>query len=644
MEHLEIVRPLACSHSCFVSIVKVPDANSSTNQLAGSTAEPAGDAAAPTATASAAASSSGPSCQGVAKSYRKAKLDEDETRQVELEIKLHRQLSALSPHVVPFWAALDSRDSTTILTAHCKGDLRSTLEQAGGALSEAAVREQVAAPLLEVLVHMHRLGFVHRDIKPENLKQLQAGGTPAYTAPEVVQATFNNTPLEAAVGPQNDVWNLGVLVWEALAGRHPFGDHTTSPDTIHPRAHAAFNAFSDNGTFNPHLGAGKHRAVAAAAQAGAGSTCAPRFAQQQGPQPVTTLPVLKVPLGASPIDPSMPLELQLEVLTPQSGSACPVVIFTPGFLLNSSLYRSYAQRLASWGYTVLLWDLSDVLDDTLTVAYMKQVGALVAVVPVILPYALGYTVLLWYLSNVLFGTLTVAYMKQVIDMCGSDPRLRQYCNCSKLLLMGHSRGAKLSCLIAEQEPRVQGLCLIDPVDNSSFGPQGVGYPSSLPSLQAAASSRQLPVLIIGAALNTDVVPPEANWRRFVAAAAAGRAPVWEVVLKGSSHLQFLDKQQPLFALFSNNGPTPDEVVRQIVQTCMVAFAQLALCPSTPYNKAQVQTLLAEESEALKRLAPLDYSFQNMNQLRTAAPPPPPGAAAASNGGSSSSSTRACYSS
>jgi pimeloyl-ACP methyl ester carboxylesterase len=56
-----------------------------------------------------------------------------------------------------------------------------------------------------------------------------------------------------------------------------------------------------------------------------------------------------------------------------AGSACPVVIFTPGFLLNSSLYRSYAMRLASWGYTVLLWDLSDVLDDTLTCAYMKQV-------------------------------------------------------------------------------------------------------------------------------------------------------------------------------------------------------------------------------------------------------------------------------
>jgi hypothetical protein len=38
-----------------------------------------------------------------------------------------------------------------------------------------------------------------------------------------------------------------------------------------------------------------------------------------------------------------------------------------------------------------------------------------------------------------------------------------------------------------------------------------------------------------------------------------------VVLKGSSHLQFLDKQLPLFAMFSNNGPTPDEVVREITQ-------------------------------------------------------------------------------
>jgi hypothetical protein len=92
-----------------------------------------------------------------------------------------------------------------------------------------------------------------------------------------------------------------------------------------------------------------------------------------------------------------------------------------------------------------------------------------------------------------------------------------------------------------------------------------GYPSCLPALSSAAATRQLPVLVVGAALNTDVVPPEANWKRFTSAAAAGGSPVWELVLKGSSHLQFLDKQQPIFALFSNNGPTSDEVVRQITQ-------------------------------------------------------------------------------
>jgi hypothetical protein len=219
-----------------------------------------------------------------------------------------------------------------------------------------------------------------------------------------------------------------------------------------------------------------------------------------------------------------------------------------------------------------------------------------------------------------------------------------------------------------------------------------GYPSSLPALSTAAATRQLPVLVIGAALNTDVVPPEANWKRFTAAAAAGGAPVWELVLRGSAHLQFLDKQQPLFALFSNNGPTPDEVVRQItqvgmnlkhhrsetwqtsrhllrccaasvivltdspridrtsthqlafsqsrlaphqqhtishdtcftpascvtycVQTAMVSFTQLAVCPPQPYSSSQVQTLLAEEAGALQKLAPLDSSFKNFSQLRT----------------------------
>lgn len=36
----------------------------------------------------------------------------------------------------------------------------------------------------------------------------------------------------------------------------------------------------------------------------------------------------------------------------------------------------------------------------------------------------------------------------------------------------HSRGAKLSCLLAEREPNVRGMALLDPVDNTSMTPAG----------------------------------------------------------------------------------------------------------------------------------------------------------------------------
>lgn len=49
---------------------------------------------------------------------------------------------------------------------------------------------------------------------------------------------------------------------------------------------------------------------------------------------------------------------------------------------------------------------------------------------------------------------------------------------------------------------------------------------------------------------------------------------------------------------------------------MVAFTQVAMCRELQYSTAQVQTLLTEEGEALNRLAPLDCSLQNIDQLRS----------------------------
>jgi tetratricopeptide (TPR) repeat protein/tRNA A-37 threonylcarbamoyl transferase component Bud32 len=106
---------------------------------------------------------------------------------------------------------------------------------------------EIGTECAEALAAAHRLGVLHRDIKPENIMLTLTGqvkildfgvaarlpnsslnttqvddrvetkafsGTVAYMAPEVLQ--------ENAVDERSDIFSLGVIFYEALAGRHPF--------------------------------------------------------------------------------------------------------------------------------------------------------------------------------------------------------------------------------------------------------------------------------------------------------------------------------------------------------------------------------------------------------------------------------------
>jgi hypothetical protein len=117
-----------------------------------------------------------------------------------------------------------------------------TLRQAlrEGAVDDAAALE-AAAQICEVLAHAHAHGIVHRDVKPSNvlladedeisIRLLDFGlarmdGEETLTAAGDVPGTLAYIPPERLRGDESgapaDIWAVGVLLWEALAGWHPF--------------------------------------------------------------------------------------------------------------------------------------------------------------------------------------------------------------------------------------------------------------------------------------------------------------------------------------------------------------------------------------------------------------------------------------
>jgi len=110
----------------------------------------------------------------------------------------------------------------------------------------------ILIPVVEAIGEAHKAGIVHRDIKPSNVfltrhdhgvmgtvldfgisrvgntaddvrltRTTAVLGSPAYMAPEQIQSARNATA-------RSDVWSIGVMMYELLAGELPFKGKTSS--------------------------------------------------------------------------------------------------------------------------------------------------------------------------------------------------------------------------------------------------------------------------------------------------------------------------------------------------------------------------------------------------------------------------------
>ena len=157
-------------------------------------------------------------------------------REMELTARLQH------PHILPILTAGSSGDLLYYVMPYVEGEsLRRRLDREPQLTIEEARR--ILSEVADALAFAHARGVVHRDVKPDNVL-LEAGhavladfgvaraleastsgagltatgmsvGTPGYMAPEQVVG-------DAAVDARADVYALGVLGWELIAGHAPF--------------------------------------------------------------------------------------------------------------------------------------------------------------------------------------------------------------------------------------------------------------------------------------------------------------------------------------------------------------------------------------------------------------------------------------
>jgi serine/threonine protein kinase len=147
------------------------------------------------------------------------------------------------PNIITIYDVIRDKDLTYIVMQYVDGSNLQAMIESGKTYSPREIID-ILKPVAEALDFAHRGGIVHRDIKPANIlidntgkpfladfgvarietsTLTQAGttvGTLSYMSPEQVKGQ--------TVDKRSDIFALGVILYELLAGKKPFGGDNMS--------------------------------------------------------------------------------------------------------------------------------------------------------------------------------------------------------------------------------------------------------------------------------------------------------------------------------------------------------------------------------------------------------------------------------
>lgn len=180
------------------------------------------------------------------------------------------------------------------------------------------------------------------------------------------------------------------------------------------------------------------------------------------------------------------------------GAPFPLVLVSPGFMIDHKLYVSYGTRLASHGF----------------VAVLQKVPA--------------------EYDHARYRDNTVELLNWLLNPTGRDAeRVKGFLDAARVGLAGHSLGGKIGLLVAAGDTRIKAFFGIDPVDSTNTPASAeigkIKFPGGVPIGMVGETASKMG--------RPPCAPAESNYEVLYGKASA---PAFAITMKETAHLDWVD--------------------------------------------------------------------------------------------------------